>query len=194
MRGKPPAPRDKAGELTDPRQFNLMSRPHGPVRETPPWPTCDRRPPRGFLSVPQRAPVGARVPFGIAQIGKAYRNEITPGHFIFRTREFERWRSSTLSPGTRPKHRLQSLDGAADACGTGSGTAPRACACGSTDATNCPTTPGDVDIEYRFPIGWAELEGIANRGDYDLSRHAEFSGEKLEYFDQDAVARPTSRT
>ena len=63
------------------------------------------------------------------------------------------------------------------------GSAPTTCACAPTTPTSSPTTPAASDIEYLFPIGWSELEGIANRGDFDLTQHAEFSGEKLEYFD-----------
>ena len=125
-------------------------------------------------------------PFGIAQIGKAFRNEITPGNFVFRTREFEmmeieyfvpdddadawhqRWMEDRMrwhtDLGIRPDHLRLREHGPDELSHYSSATS---------------------DIEYLFPMGWSELEGIANRGDYDLSRHAEFSGEKLEYFDQD---------
>ena len=123
-------------------------------------------------------------PFGIAQIGKAFRNEITPGNFIFRTREFEqmeieffvppdeapewhgRWMEERMSwyteLGIRPDH-LQLREHGGDELSHYS------------SATS--------DIEYLFPMGWSELEGIANRGDFDLTQHAESSGEKLDYVD-----------
>jgi glycyl-tRNA synthetase len=124
-------------------------------------------------------------PFGIAQIGKAFRNEITPGNFIFRTREFEQMELEYFVPpdrageffdywcqervrwyrdlGIRPDHLRLREHGPDELSHYSSATS---------------------DIEYLFPIGWQELEGLADRGDYDLRRHAEFSGEKLEYFDQ----------
>jgi glycyl-tRNA synthetase len=123
-------------------------------------------------------------PFGIAQIGKAFRNEITPGNFIFRTREFEQmeieffvpppeapewhkrwmdWRFSWYTDlGIRSDHLRLREHGADELSHYSAGTS---------------------DIEYLFPMGWSELEGIANRTDYDLRRHAEFSREKLEYVD-----------
>ena len=131
-----------------------------------------------------------RPPFGIAQVGKSFRNEITPGNFVFRTREFEqmemeffvppgeaeewyeRWiemrRQWYLDLGIRPDHLRVRPHDADELSHYSSGTS---------------------DIEYLFPIGWSELEGIANRGDFDLTRHAEFSGEKLEYFDQETKER-----
>jgi len=129
-------------------------------------------------------------PFGIAQVGKSFRNEITPGNFIFRTREFEQMEMEYFVPpdeaqkwfeywleermrwwkdlGIRPDH-LQLRPHDADELSHYS------------SATS--------DVEYLFPIGWSELEGIANRGDFDLKQHAEFSGEKLEYFDQQTGER-----
>jgi glycyl-tRNA synthetase len=123
-------------------------------------------------------------PFGIAQIGKSFRNEITPGNFIFRTREFEqmemeyfvppdeaqRWFEHWLEQrmnwyldlGIRPDHLRLRAHGADELSHYSSGTS---------------------DVEYLFPIGWSELEGIANRGNFDLTQHAEYSGQKLEYVD-----------
>ncbi|MFZ0377037.1 MAG: glycine--tRNA ligase, partial [Solirubrobacteraceae bacterium] len=125
-----------------------------------------------------------RPPFGIAQIGKSFRNEITPGNFIFRTREFEQMEMEFFVPppetqqwhqhwllermnwytdlGIRPDHlRLRAHD---------------------TDELSHYSS-ATSDVEYLFPIGWSELEGIANRGDFDLTQHAKFSGQKLEYVD-----------
>jgi glycyl-tRNA synthetase len=177
------------GELSEPRRFNLMFETHmGPVQDDAA--TVYLRPETAqgifvnFKNVLQFA--RKKPPFGIAQIGKAFRNEITPGNFIFRTREFEmmeieffvppadaeewhrRWMDERMrwftDLGIRPDHiRLRKH--------------------GPDELSHYSTATSD--IEYLFPMGWSELEGIANRTDYDLTRHAEFSGEKLEYFDQD---------
>ncbi|MBT8241866.1 MAG: glycine--tRNA ligase [Acidimicrobiia bacterium] len=124
-------------------------------------------------------------PFGIAQIGKSFRNEITPGNFVFRTREFEQMELEYFVPpedadkwyeywcnermqwyidlGMKPESlRLRSHD--------------------DDELSHYSSTTSDV--EFLFPWGWGELEGIANRGDYDLNQHAEHSGSKLDFFDQ----------
>ncbi len=175
-------------DLTEARAFNLMFKTTmGPVEET--GATVYLRPETAqgifvnFKNVLQFA--RKKPPFGIAQIGKSFRNEITPGNFIFRTREFEqmemeffvppdeaeRWFQYWLSErhdwylrlGLRPDHvRLRAHE--------------------SDELSHYSS--GTSDVEYLFPIGWSELEGIANRGDFDLRQHTEFSGEKLEYFDQ----------
>jgi glycyl-tRNA synthetase len=176
-------------DLTEPRQFNLMFETFmGPVREDAARVFLRPETAQGifvnFKNVLQFA--RKKPPFGIAQIGKAFRNEITPGNFIFRTREFEmmeieyfvppdqaddwhrRWMDDRMrwhtDLGIRPDHLQLRKHGPDELSHYSSATS---------------------DIEYLFPMGWSELEGIANRGDYDLSRHAEFSGEKLEYFDQE---------
>jgi glycyl-tRNA synthetase len=174
-------------DLTEPRQFNLMFETFmGPVRDDAARVFLRPETAQGifvnFKNVLQFA--RRKPPFGIAQIGKAFRNEITPGNFIFRTREFEmmeieyfvppdqaddwhrRWMDDRMrwhtDLGIRPDHLQLRKHGPDELSHYSSATS---------------------DIEYLFPMGWSELEGIANRGDYDLSRHAEFSGEKLEYFD-----------
>ncbi len=176
-------------DLTDPRQFNLMFETFmGPVRDDAARVFLRPETAQGifvnFKNVLQFA--RKKPPFGIAQIGKAFRNEITPGNFIFRTREFEmmeieyfvppdqagewheRWMDDRMrwhtDLGLRPDHLRLRKHGPDELSHYSSATS---------------------DIEYLFPMGWSELEGIANRGDFDLSRHAEFSGEKLEYFDQE---------
>jgi len=125
-----------------------------------------------------------KLPFGIAQIGKSFRNEVTPGNFIFRTREFEqmeieyfcrpeeadeayrRWIDERfnwyLNLGIK-KENLKIRPHAADEL--------------------AHYAKGCSDIEYKFPFGWSELEGIANRTDYDLKQHAQFSGKDLQYQD-----------
>ena len=131
-----------------------------------------------------------KLPFGIAQIGKSFRNEITPGQFVFRTREFEQmemeffctpdqsekwfdyWLESRfqwyLDLGmTEEKLRLRHHD----------------------EDELSHYSSATADVEYLFPWGWDELEGIANRSDFDLRQHTEFSGEDLRYFDQEANER-----
>jgi glycyl-tRNA synthetase len=175
------------GELSEPRQFNLMFETlMGPSEETGMKVFLRPETAQGifvnFKNVLQFA--RKKPPFGIAQIGKAFRNEITPGNFIFRTREFEQMEIEFFVPpdeapdwhgkwmdarmrwytelGIRPDH-LQLREHGQDELSHYS------------SATS--------DVEYRFPMGWSELEGIANRGDFDLTQHARFSGEKLEYVD-----------
>jgi glycyl-tRNA synthetase len=123
-------------------------------------------------------------PFGIAQIGKSFRNEITPGNFIFRTREFEQMEMEYfVPPDEAPKwfeHWLEErmswyLD---------LGIRPDHLRLRAHDAEELSHySSGTSDVEYLFPIGWSELEGIANRGNFDLTQHAEYSGQKLEYVD-----------
>jgi glycyl-tRNA synthetase len=174
-------------DLTEARQFNLMFETSvGPVKDE--GSTVYLRPEtaqgiflnfRNYLQFSRKRP-----PFGIAQIGKSFRNEITPGNFIFRTREFEqmemeffvppdeatRWFEHWLEErvdwythlGLRPDHlRLRAHD--------------------QDELSHYSSATSD--IEYLFPIGWSELEGIANRGDFDLRQHAAHSGQKLEYVD-----------
>jgi glycyl-tRNA synthetase len=175
------------GELSEPMNFNLMFETHmGPTRESGSEVYLRPETAQGifvnFKNVLQFA--RKKPPFGIAQIGKAFRNEITPGNFIFRTREFEqmeieffvppdeapKWHKTWMDErmrwytdlGIRPDH-LQLREHGPDELSHYS------------SATS--------DIEYLFPMGFSELEGIANRGDFDLKQHAEFSGEKLEYVD-----------
>ncbi|MCK5120090.1 MAG: glycine--tRNA ligase, partial [Candidatus Latescibacteria bacterium] len=134
-----------------------------------------------FLNV--QASMRMKLPFGIAQIGKSFRNEITPGNFIFRTREFEQMEIEYfVEPGTdeawyetwiqerfdwylRYGVRAEKL---------------RLETHGEEDLAHY--AKACTDIEYAFPFGWKELEGIANRTDYDLRQHAESSGKRLEFF------------
>ncbi len=124
-------------------------------------------------------------PFGIAQVGKSFRNEITPGNFIFRTREFEQMEMEFfVPPADGPKwyeywcdERLNwyiNLGIPADLL--------RMRAHDADELSHYST--GTSDIEFKFPWGWGELEGVAQRTDYDLKQHAQHSGQKLDYFDQ----------
>ncbi|MEQ8718875.1 MAG: glycine--tRNA ligase [Acidimicrobiales bacterium] len=179
-----------ADPFTEARDFNLMFKTHaGPVEgsghEVYLRPETAQGMFLNFKNVLETS--RKKPPFGIAQIGKSFRNEITPGNFVFRTREFEqmeleffvppdeaadwyrywcdermRWYHDLGIPGD--KLRLRPHD----------------------DDELSHYSSGTSDVEFLFPWGWGELEGIANRGCYDLTQHAEHSGERLEYFDQAA--------
>ena len=176
----------KACELGEPRLFNLMFKTFmGPVEEAAA--TVYLRPETAqgsyvnFLNVQTTA--RQKVPFGVAQIGKAFRNEITPGNFIFRTREFEQAEMQFfVTPGTdeewfehwreaRMTFHTETL-GIRDESLRFSEHGPDELAHYAKRA---------VDIQYEFPIGWKELEGIHNRTDFDLSRHQQYSGKKMRY-------------
>ena len=174
-------------DLTEAREFNLMFETTiGPVKEA--GATVYLRPEtaqgifldfKTVLGFARKKP-----PFGIAQVGKSFRNEITPGNFVFRTLEFEQMEMEFFVPpdeaeqwhehwlkerldwyvrlGIRPDHlKLRPHD--------------------ADELSHYSSATSDV--EYLYPIGWSELEGIANRGNFDLTQHAQHSGEKLEYFD-----------
>jgi glycyl-tRNA synthetase len=174
-------------DLTPARDFNLMFETTvGPVKDE--GATVYLRPEtaqgiflnfRNYLQFSRKKP-----PFGIAQIGKSFRNEITPGNFIFRTREFEQMEMEFFVPPAEApswfSHWLQQRhDWYLDL-----GIRADHLRLRPHDADELSHySSGTSDVEYLFPIGWQELEGIANRGDFDLTRHAEFSGQKLEYVD-----------
>jgi glycyl-tRNA synthetase len=131
-----------------------------------------------------------RPPFGIAQIGKSFRNEITTGNFIFRTREFEQMEMEFFVPPAEAEKWHRHWMGERERWYTDLGIRPdhlRVRAHGAEELSHYSSATSDV--EYLFPIGWSELEGVANRGDFDLTQHAKFSGEKLEYFDQQTKER-----
>jgi glycyl-tRNA synthetase len=182
-------------DLTEARDFQMMFKTQiGPVADE--GATVYLRPETAqgiFLNYKQYLQFSRKKPpFGIAQVGKSFRNEITPANFIFRTREFEQmemeffvppdqaeawyayWRQARFdwwtSLGVRPDH-LRLREHAAE------------------ELAHYST--GTADVEYLFPgtIGWGELEGIANRGNFDLTQHAEASRQNLEYFDQGSGER-----
>ena len=175
------------GELTQPRQFNLMFETFlGPIKDRASKVYLRPETAQGifvnFLLL--KDTMRRKIPFGVAQIGKAFRNEITPGNFTFRTLEFEQMEIEYfVEPGTDEKwykywlkerfnwylkygltkeklrlrsHKKEELAHYAKACS---------------------------DIEYKFPFGWSELEGIANRQDFDLKQHMKYSGKDLRHFD-----------
>ncbi|MBV9685180.1 MAG: glycine--tRNA ligase [Solirubrobacterales bacterium] len=174
-------------DLTEARDFNLMFETTvGPVREE--GATVYLRPEtaqgiflnfKNYMQFARKKP-----PFGIAQVGKSFRNEITTGNFIFRTREFEQMEMEFFVPPDQAAEWHQHWLAERMRWWTGLGLRPdhlRLRAHGADELSHYSSATSDV--EYLFPIGWSELEGIANRGDYDLTQHAEFSGQKLEYVD-----------
>lgn len=183
----------KRETFTEAKQFNLMFRTHmGPIETEDNMVYLRPETAQGiFINYESvRRTNRLKLPFGIAQIGKSFRNEITPGQFVFRTREFEqmemeffchpdsshewfeRWidirKQWYLDLGMQEDNLM---------------IRPHA------DDELSHYSAGTVDVEYRFPWGWDELEGIANRTDFDLRQHTEHSGEDLRYFDQEANER-----
>ena len=177
------------GALTEPKQFNLMFKTHiGAVEDSQSVAYLRPETAQGIFVQYINVLNDSRLkpPFGIAQIGKSFRNEVNPRNFIFRSREFEQmemeffchpkeadeWFEYWVKErrewysyiGIKPenirarRHEKEELAHYAKAC---------------------------VDLEYNFPFGWQELEGIANRQDFDLREHQKFSGKKLEYFDDE---------
>jgi len=176
-------------DLTEPRQFNLMFETHvGALQDESSAAYLRPETAQGiFINFKNVAQLARRKPpFGIAQVGKSFRNEITPGNFLFRVREFEQmemeffvppadatqwfeyWLDQRLtwhrSLGLREENLRLREHGEAERSHYSSATS---------------------DIEYLYPIGWQELEGVANRGAYDLTQHTQHSGTKLEWIDPD---------
>jgi glycyl-tRNA synthetase len=181
------------GELTEPRLFNLMFKTFmGPVEDDSAVVYLRPETAQGIYVNFQNVmgPARQKIPFGIAQIGKAFRNEITPGNFIFRTREFEQmemqyfihpsedekwfeyWREQRwnwyLELGVRPE-KIRWHEHAKDEL--------------------AHYAKAAYDIEYEFSFGWKEIEGVHNRYDFDLKRHKEASGKDLSYFDDQTKER-----
>ena len=174
--------------LTEARQFNLMFKTHvGPLEDSSSIAYLRPETAQGiyvnFKNVLDTS--RQKIPFGIAQIGKAFRNEITPGNFIFRTREFEQMEMQYfVHPDDDEKYfeiwkdeRLKWYDE------LGINKAKLRLHEHSEDEL-AHYAKKAFDIEYEFPFGWKELEGIHNRTDFDLQRHIEHSGKKLDYFDE----------
>jgi glycyl-tRNA synthetase len=180
-------------DLTEPRLFNLMFKTFmGPVEEQASVVYLRPETAQGiyvnYLNVLNSS--RQKIPFGIAQIGKAFRNEITPGNFIFRTREFEQMEMQFfVKPGTDGEW-FERWRGLRMAWHHDLGLAPaklRWHEHGPTELAHYAKAA--YDIEYEFPFGWQEIEGVHNRTDFDLKRHQEASGKKLEYFEQATAER-----
>src|ERR671937_735671 len=175
-------------DLTEPREFNLMlSTRLGAVEETGSLAYLRPETAQGifinFKNVLQLA--RRRPPFGIAQIGKSFRNEITPGNFLFRVREFEQMEMEFFVPPADAERWYRYWIDERLAWYVRYGLRPsrlRVREHGPEERSHY--SRGTSDIEYLYPIGWSELEGNANRGDFDLTQHTEFSGTRLEYVGQ----------
>jgi glycyl-tRNA synthetase len=174
-------------DLTEAREFNLMFQTTvGPVQEE--GSTVYLRPETAkgiFLNFKQYLQFSRKKPpFGIAQIGKSFRNEITPGNFIFRTREFEQMEMEFFVPPAAAEHWHQHWLAERMNWYVKLGIRPDHLKLRAHEADELSHySSATSDVEYLYPIGWQELEGIANRGDFDLTQHAKFSGQKLDYVD-----------
>jgi glycyl-tRNA synthetase len=181
--------------FTEARQFNLMFKTHaGPVEADATVAYLRPETAQGMfvnfsnvLNTSRKKP-----PFGIAQIGKSFRNEITPGNFVFRTREFEQMEMEYfVAPDEAPRW-YEYWCRQRFAWYVDLGIPESKLRLRPHDADELAHySSGTSDIEFLFPWGWGELEGITNRGDYDLTQHANASGEKLDYFDQATNTRYT---
>ena len=181
---------DCGGELTEPRMFNLMFKTFlGPVEDEASQTYLRPETAQGIFVNFQNALNATRrkLPFGIAQIGKVFRNEITVGNFIFRTREFEQMELEYfVKPGTDEEWHRHWIDDCLRWY-TNLGIPQdrlRVREHGSEELSHY--SKATHDIEYAFPWGWGEIQGIANRTDFDLKAHSEHSGNRLDYFDEEA--------
>ena len=176
-------------DLTEARQFNLMFKTFmGPMEDTASTVFMRPETAQGIFVNFQNVLTTARlkIPFGIAQVGKSFRNEITPGNFLFRTREFEQMEMEFfVKPGDDEQWFHYWTDARMNWYRK-YGIRAENLRLRAHDADELAHyAKGCADVEYRFPIGWSELEGIANRTDYDLRRHTEYSGKDLRYFDEE---------
>lgn len=176
------------GELMESRNFNLMFRTFvGPVEDSASMAYLRPETAQGIF-VNYRNILNTqrtKIPFGIAQVGKAFRNEITPGNFIFRLREFEQMEMEYFVEPGKEDEALdywveQRMNWYVDILGI---KRENLRARKQEKDELAHYSKGCFDIEYNFPVGWSEIEGIASRGDFDLSQHQKFSGEDLNYFD-----------
>jgi glycyl-tRNA synthetase len=183
------APESGAFDWTDVRQFNLMFKTHFGATSSGDDEAVYLRPETAqgifvnFKNVMDTS--RQKIPFGIAQIGKAFRNEVVARQFVFRMREFEQMEMQYfVEPGTDGKYYEQWLEERFN-WHKELGIRPNKLRSEPhSDKELAHYAVAASDIEYEFPIGWQEVEGVHNRTDFDLSRHAEYSGKKLEYYDQ----------
>ncbi|MDB5097613.1 MAG: glycyl-tRNA synthetase [Cyanobacteria bacterium RYN_339] len=178
------------GELTEPRNFNLMFKTFlGPVEDSAAVVYLRPETAQGIFVNFKSVQIATRKkpPFGIAQIGKSFRNEITPGNFTFRTREFEQMEIEFFCPPAEADKWFDHWVEERYRWYTDLGMKPeniRRRPHGSDELAHYAR--GCQDFEYRFPFGWSELEGVANRTDFDLTQHEKFSGKDLKYFEEEA--------
>jgi glycyl-tRNA synthetase len=180
-------------DLTEPRQFNLMFETRvGPVEETGERVFLRPETAQGiFINFKNVAQLARRTPpFGIAQVGKSFRNEITPGNFIFRTLEFEQMEMEFFVPPDEAERWYRYWIEERLAWYVRLGLRESHLRVRAHDADELSHySSGTSDIEYLYPIGWSELEGIANRGAYDLTQHGAASGTRLEWVDSQTGER-----
>ena len=189
-KGRKAAKCQAEGKFTEARQFNLMFKTFiGPVEDAGAVVYLRPETAQGifvnFLNVQTAS--RQKLPFGIAQIGKAFRNEINTKNFLFRTREFEQMEMQFfVKPGTDDEwfdywqgERMRLVRRVW-------GCAPEKLHWHQHEPDKLAHYAKDAfDIEYQFPFGWGEIEGIHNRTDFDLSRHQQFSGKSMKYFDEE---------
>ena len=182
-----------SGQFTEPMEFNLMLRTHmGPVESDENLVFLRPETAQGiFINYENvRRSNRLKLPFGIAQIGKSFRNEITPGQFVFRTREFEQMEMEFFCAPEEADEWFQYWLDARMEWYIDLGMTREHLRLRHHEADELSHySAGTADVEFDFPWGWDELEGIANRTDFDLRQHTEFSGEDLRYFDQEANER-----
>ncbi|HSS72347.1 MAG TPA: glycine--tRNA ligase [Gaiellaceae bacterium] len=180
-------------DLTEARQFNLMFQTTvGPVEEAGSKAFLRPETAQGIfinfknvLQLARRQP-----PFGIAQVGKSFRNEITPGNFLFRVREFEQMEMEFFVPPAEAEQWYRYwIDARYDWYVRYGLRRSRLRVREHGEEERSHYSQGTSDIEYDYPIGWSELEGVANRADFDLKRHTEFSGTKLEFVGTEGTER-----
>jgi glycyl-tRNA synthetase len=179
--------------FTEPKEFNLMFKTHmGPVETEDNLVYLRPETAQGiFINFENvRRTARMRLPFGIAQIGKSFRNEITPGQFVFRTREFEQMEMEYFCHPDDAADLFQHWVEARYEWYVDLGMRPEHLRLRAHEPDELAHyAAGTYDVEYLFPWGWDELEGIANRTDFDLKAHMERSGEDLTYYDQDTDER-----
>jgi glycyl-tRNA synthetase len=179
--------------FTEARQFNLMFKTHvGPVEDDAAVAYLRPETAQGifvnFLNV--QTTTRKKPPFGIAQIGKSFRNEITPGNFVFRTREFEQMEMEFFVPPEDGPGWHEYWCAERFRWYTDLGIGEELLRLRPHDPDELSHySAGTSDVEFLYPWGWGELEGIANRTDFDLTQHAEFSGQDLSYYDQEQDRR-----
>src|SRR5271154_98441 len=184
-----------SGDLTEARAFNLMFKTFaGPVEEDATVAYLRPETAQGmfvnFMNVLQTT--RKKPPFGIAQVGKSFRNEITPQNFVFRTREFEQMEMEYFVPPVDADEWYRYWIATRHAWYVDLGIPEellRLHEHAPEDLSHYPR--GTTDVEFAYPWGWDELEGVANRGDYDLTQHANASGVALDYFDPTTNERYT---
>ncbi len=191
------APESGAFDWTDVRQFNLMFKTQfGAVSSGDDEDVVYLRPETAqgiFVNFKNVLDTSRqKIPFGIAQVGKAFRNEVVARQFVFRMREFEQMEMQYfVEPGSDEEHYEQWLDERYN-WHKQLGIRPHKLQQNRHSKDELAHyAAAATDIEYEFPIGWQEVEGVHNRTDFDLSRHAEHSGKKLEYYDQAKQKRYT---